>query len=175
MKTTPVVDSVPKINNELAVGSDVEFQRRWLRFEKVAWTVLALFLLASFIGAFGRGPLADAKAKSTDGTFEVKYERIQRFGTPSVVNVEFQPAVIRNGQIQLWVSDALVKPLGNERVVPQPLQSTVGNGGILYVFPATTTPASIEFQTQPTALGKSQLEIRVPGMGDVRRDVFVMP
>ena len=175
MQTTPVRDSVPKINNELAVGSDLEFQRRWLKFEKLAWTILILFLIASLAGAFGRGPLAKADARSGDGSFQLKYERIQRFGSPSVLMIDFSPAAIHNGQVHVWVSDSLVKPLGNRRVVPQPLESVIGDGGILYTFPATTVPASVEFQTEPAVVGTSHLVVRVPGSGEIDRDIFVMP
>lgn len=175
MRTTPVIDSVPKINNELAVGSDLQFQRRWLKAQRIIWLLLILFLIASFIGVFGRGPLSNSEAKAPDGSFTVKYERVQRYSTPSVMTIEFAPSAINNGQIQLWVNDALVKPLGNQRIVPQPLRSEVGNGGILYTFPATTTPASVEFQTQPGTFGRSELEIRVPGAGSIKREILVMP
>lgn len=175
MKMTPVVDSVPKVNNELAVGADPDFQALWLKTEKIIWLVLLLFLIASLIGLFGRGPLAHAEAKASDGSFNVKYERVQRFGTPSVVTVEFEPQAIKNGHIELWVSDSLVKPLGNQRVVPQPAQSTLAHAGILYVFPAVGTPASVEFQTQPAKMGPANLEMRVPGLGTFNKSVFVMP
>jgi hypothetical protein len=175
MKVTPVVDSVPKVNNELAVGSDPEFQRLWVRAERVIWSLLILFLAAAFAGLFGRGPLANAEARAADGSFAVKYERVQRYASPSVITVEFQPEGIQNGQILLWVSDSLVKPLGNQRVVPQPLRSELRDGGILYTFPANPPSESIEFQTQPTGVGRSELEIRIPGHGEIKRLIWVMP
>jgi hypothetical protein len=82
---------------------------------------------------------------------------------------------MQNGQIELWVNDALVKPLGNQRVIPQPLRSELREGGILYTFPASPAAASIEFQTQPADVGRSQLQIRVPGHGEIARTVWVMP
>src|SRR5690242_19053882 len=135
-KTTPVTDSVSKVNDDMAVGSDLDFQRRWHKTERVVWLLLALFLVLSLAGAFGRGPIASATAEANDGSFSVKYERIQRFGTPSVITVQFQQGAIRDGRIQLWVSESLVKPLGNQRVVPQPWNFTIGSGGILYTFSA---------------------------------------
>jgi hypothetical protein len=31
----PVEHTIEKVNDEIAVGSDLEFQRRWWRFERV--------------------------------------------------------------------------------------------------------------------------------------------
>jgi hypothetical protein len=174
-RTTPVVDSVPKINNELAVGSDLEFQRRWKKMERGVWALLAVFLVCSFAGVFGRGPLAKAEVQAPDGSFHVRYERIQRFGTPSVISIQFEPAAVRNGKIQLWVNEKLIRPLGNQRVLPQPSESLLQSGGILYTFPVTQGPAEIEFQTQPSGLGSSELILRVPGKAEVRCGIFVMP
>lgn len=174
-KTSPVEDSVSKVNNELAVGSDPEFQIRWERFESIVWVVLTIFILLSLAGVFGRGPAAKAHKQASDGSLDVKYERVQRFGTPSVMTVNFPQSSIHDGSVQLWASDNLVKPLGAQRVVPQPTQSVIGGGGILYTFPATTTPTSIEFQTQPSALGSSELRLKVPGRAELDLSVFVMP
>ncbi len=55
-KTRPVEDTVPKVNDEVAVGDDLEFQRRWAIAERIIWAVLVVFLVLSFLGAFGRGP-----------------------------------------------------------------------------------------------------------------------
>ncbi len=175
MKTAPVVDSVPKVNDELAVGSDLAFQRRFLKFQRVVWVILCLFLAAAFSGVLGRGPLAHTVAVANDGSFDVKYEWVERYASPSVVTVNFQAVAIQNGEVQLWVSDSLLKPLGNQRVIPQPLRSTVENGGVLYAFPATSVPAAVEFQTQPASMGSTQVTMRIPGLGTTKLHVFVMP
>lgn len=171
----PVEDSVAKINNEFAVGSDVEFQKTWERFEQAVWIVLLVFIALSLAGVFGRGPLAKAHVQAADGSMDLKYERVQRFGTPSVMTIEFPASAIQNGAVHLWASDSLVKPLGTQRVVPQPERSVIGGGGILYTFPATTTPITVEFQTQPSALGLSELKLQVSGKAMVEARMFVMP
>jgi hypothetical protein len=106
----------------------------------------------------------------------VKYERVERFGTPSVLTVTINTAVVQNGKVQLWVGDQLVKPLGNQRVIPQPDRSEIGNGGVLYTFPASPQgPASVEFQMQPSSMGKTELKMRIPGQSEVSLNIFVMP
>ena len=174
-KTRPVEDSVPKINNEFAVGSDLAFQAKWARFERIIWVLLTIFLVLSFAGVFGRGPVANAERTASDGSLDMKYERVQRLGTPSLLTIEFPVSSIKDGAVQLWASDSLVKPLGTQRVVPQPQSSVVGGGGILYTFPATTVPASVEFQTQPGVLGRSELKLQVPGNAEVTANIFVVP
>lgn len=174
-ETRPVEDSVPKVNDELAVGSDLEFQKRWESLERIVWILFVIFLLLSLLGFFGRGPMANVKAKSADGSMEVQYERFERFSTPSVMTVRIAPTAIHNGKVELWVADALVKPLGNQRVIPQPDKSQVGNGGVLYTFPASEGEASIEFQTEPSKLGKTELKLRVPGYSDLDLNIYVFP
>lgn len=175
IETRPVEDTVPKINEELAVGSDLEFQRRWESLERIVWIFLAIFLVLSLVGVFGRGPWAKQTAKAADGSMEVEYERVERFSTPSVLTVKINPESIQDEQVQLWASESLVKPLGNQRVIPEPDDSEIGNGGVLYTFPAFKSPGSVEFQLQPSKLGTTELKLRIPGHSELDLKIFVMP
>ena len=174
-KTRPVEDTVSKIHDELAVGDDLEFQHRWARAERVIWTVLVIFLFLSFLGVFGRGPLAHATYGSAASAMKIRYERFQRFGSPSVLFVDLDPSAFHDGTVQLWVSDDLVKPLGTQRVVPQPQRSEIGGGGILYTFSTNAGRASVEFQTQPAAIGSTKVTLRIPGREPVTLHIFVYP
>ncbi|MBV8570703.1 MAG: hypothetical protein JO319_08820 [Acidobacteriaceae bacterium] len=173
--TKPVEDTVPKVNDEVAVGSDLEFQYRWWKFERIVWTFFLLIVIADVLGVFGRGPLAKAHARSKDGTIDLQYERVERFSTPSIMTVKFGPNAIRDGKIQLWVSQSVIKQLGNQRVVPQPLISTVGQDGILYTFPAASAPASASFALEPSSPGVFDFALQVPGAERLSARVYVMP
>ena len=162
-QTHAVEDSVPKIHNELAVGEDLDFQRKWWRFEKAAWIFFVLVVILDVAGVFGRGPVAKAHAFTPGGMMELNYERIERFSTPSILTIHINPSAVQNGQIHLWVSDSVIKDLGNQRVVPQPQTSVTGNGGIFYTFPATPRPNSVEFALQPASPGISHFAISIPG------------
>lgn len=83
----PVTGPVANIKRELAVGEDLAFQRRWWRFEGVVWAIFVAAIGLDLVGAFGRGPLANAAAKTADGSIEATYERIERAGTPSMMTV----------------------------------------------------------------------------------------
>ena len=62
VETREIEDSVAKVNGEVAVGSDLDFQRKWWRFERVLWTVLTLIVILDALGFFGRGWFAKAHA-----------------------------------------------------------------------------------------------------------------
>ena len=173
--TEPVRDSVARVNDELAVGSDLQFQRRWWKFERGVWIFFTLLIVLDVLGVFGRGPLAKSRLRAGDGSAEVTYERVERHGTPSVLTVHFSPDVIQDGKVRLWVSDDLVKDLGNQRISPQPEASTLERGGILYTFPAGPPPLAAQFSLQPTSIGRSSISFQVPGRRRLSAGIFVMP
>jgi hypothetical protein len=127
------------------------------------------------LGVFGRGWFAKAERKTADGSMDVKYERIERFRTPSLLAVQFGPAAIHDGKIQLWASESLVKPLGAQRIIPEPVNSAIGDGGILYSFAATNNPAAVEFAMEPASAGVFHLILRVPGSQAINLTIGVMP
>ncbi|MBB6144545.1 hypothetical protein HNQ77_002497 [Silvibacterium bohemicum] len=170
-----VEDTVPKVNNEIAVGEDVEFQRKWWKFEKLVWAAFICFVLLDLAGVFGRGPLSKAHLATADGTVNVSYERVQRTGTPSTLKVEFRDRAIRNKQIRLWAGEDLVSKLGNKQIAPQPATSAVGDGGLHYTFPATTEPAEIVFSLQPPSPGLYDLSLGVDDFPAFHFKILVMP
>ncbi len=173
--TRAVEDSVAKVNDEVAVGEDLEFQRKWWRFEKGVWVVFTLILVLDLAGVFGRGWLAKQERKAADGSIDVKYERIERTSTPSIITIHFGDSAIRDGQAALFVSNSLVTELAAQRIVPAPKTTVIGDGGLTYVFPASRTPASVEIALEPTGPGLRHFVLQVPGSDAVRADVVVMP
>ncbi len=180
--TRPVEDSVAKVANEVAVGEDLEFQRRWWKFERATWIFFGVIVSLDLAGVFGRGPAAKAHLVTPDGAMNMHYERVERFSTPSILTIHFSPNAVRDGSIKLWVSDSVVQALGNQRVIPQPVTSQTGDGGILYTFPSSAKPNSVEFQLQPADYGLSHFTIRLVPDGNVAQPmdsitagVFVMP
>lgn len=172
---SPVEDSVPKVSDRIAVGEDLEFQRKWWRFEQIIWPILLLVVVADILGLFGRGWLAKRRAVTADHAMTVDYEWVERASTPSIMTFRFTQAAIHNERIMLFISDSVVKPLGALRVSPQPAVSTVGDGGITYVFPASTAPATVQIELQPSFPGLHNFRVQVEGSAPIDRRVFVMP
>lgn len=173
--TSRVEDSVPKVDDEVAVGENLAFQRRWWVFERVVWAFFLLVIVCDLAGLFGDGWLAKAHASTADGSLTLAYDRIERANTPSTMFMRFGQSAIRDGRIEVFVSDSVVKELGAERIAPQPMISSIGEGGITYSFPATAAPAQVEIQLQPATPGPHRFRIRMAGQPPIVRSIFVMP
>jgi hypothetical protein len=174
-KLDPVEDTVPKVNDEIAVGADLEFQRKWWRFERVMWVLFTLIVVLDLLGAFGRGYLAKGQVRAPGGAIEVKYERIARFRTPSIMTVHLSGPAIHDGKAQLWVSESMIRPLGTQRVIPQPVESRLDEHGVLYTFPAGSNSCSIEFALEPSQTGIYDFSLRAPGGAAVQAKTVVLP
>jgi hypothetical protein len=172
--TTPVSDSVSKVNDEIAVGEDLNFQRSWWRFERGVWLVFVAILILDLLGAFGRGYLANSRMQAADGTLAICYEHIERYSTPSIMQIHFGPTAIHDGKIQLYVSQSVLDDLGNRRIIPQPASSMVQQSGVLYTFPASSA-GSAAFALQPTRPGIFHVTLQVPGGEALRTRIFVFP
>ncbi len=171
---------VTKVNDEVAVGEDLQFQQKWWRFERFIWSFFAFIVLLDLAGAFGRGPLAHHEIHATDGSADVKYDRIARAETPAILDVKFSPFVLQQGRIKLFVSQSIVEQLGAQRVIPAPETTAIGGGGLTYTFPATSnpatsTPASVQFALQPSKPGVFRFVIQVVGAQPVNGTVVVLP
>ena len=173
--TEPVGDSVPKVDNAVAVGEDLGFQHRWWNFERIIWTIFAFILAADMLGVFGRGPLAKGELHAPDHTIDIKYERVVRANTPSIMTVQFGPEAIQNGQVRLFLSQSLIKDLGTQRISPQPASSVLGGGGITYTFPATSGAAIVELALQSSFPGRHHFFLQVPGADPIQDNVIVVP
>jgi hypothetical protein len=171
----PVEDTVGKVNEEVAVGEDLDFQRKWWRFENAAWVFFTLVIVLDIAGLFGRGPIAKAERRAGDGSMNMKYERIERTDSPSIMTINFGPDAIRDGSIKLYVSNSLVKELGTQRVIPAPKESILGDGGITYIFPVSKPPASVDLALQPAGPGVFDFAVGVEGEERVQAKIVVVP
>jgi len=173
--TTPVEDTVPRVADELAVGENLAFQRRWWTFERIIWPIFLLIVVFDLLGGLGHGWLAKAKATTAGGALTLDYERIERANTPSTMTLHFSPAAIRDGQIKVFVSDSVVQELGAQRIAPQPAVSAVGEHGINYTFAATVSPAEVQIQLQPSDPGIHRFRLRIPEVAAIEARVLVLP
>ena len=170
-----VGDTVPKVDNAVAVGEDLTFQRRWWKFENFIWSLFALVLLADVAGLLGNGPLAHTQRKTQDGSLVLQYDRIERATTPNTMTIKPGAQAVQNGRIVLFVSDSVVKELGAQRIAPQPAVSAIGNGGITYLFPAVGGSSTIQFGLQPAKVGFHTITVGVPGGEQLQARVLVLP
>ena len=168
-------DEVPKIDDAIAVGEDLQFQEKWWTFERAIWSVFVLILIADVLGVFGNGWLAKAQIRQPESGMFVKYERVERTGSPSKLEVQFGPDAVSDGKVKLFVSDSVVKDLGAQRVIPQPEISAVTKDGLVYTFPAAGQPGDVAFELEPSAPGVHWFHLQIPGKPMVSARVVVMP
>jgi len=173
--TKPVDNPIAKVNDEVAVGADLDFQRRWWRFENIIWLFFTAILVLDVAGAFGRGPVGKGKLRTSDSTVEVTYDRIARYSTPSTLTVKLGPEAVHQGKAQLCVSDSILKDFGNQQVLPEPESAALDHNGILYTFGAATIPDSVEFSLQPRKPGLYRFALRMAGEEQLTAKVLVMP
>jgi hypothetical protein len=172
---THAPDNFPRVDGSVSVSEDLEFQRRWWRFERIAWYVLAAVLIADALGLFGQGWLARAQRNASDGTLHLRYDRIERAGAPSEITIEFGAAAIHDGQVSLFSGQNIVKELGAQRIIPEPRTSQVGPEGITYTFPATGSSARVSIELEAVRPGIPQIKIGVPGSQPVHARILVLP
>lgn len=170
-----VEDTVPKIAGDIAVGENLDFQRKWWRFERIIWYFFLLVLVADMLGLFGEGWLSKSVKRTHDGTLSLHYEWVERNSTPSVMTLDFGPAAVHDGHMQVYVSNTVVRSLGAERIAPQPASSAIGEGGITYTFPVRPGNMSMQIALMPTRPGEDTFEVRVPGSETIQASVFVVP
>jgi hypothetical protein len=171
----PVEDTVAKVDDSVAVGEDLDFQRRWWKFERVVWIFFGLIVVCDLLGVFGRGYMAKAERKTADQSVDLHYDKIERANTPSIMSVKFGPSAIRNGEVRLFVSTSVVNELGAQRVVPQPAASAVGLGGVTYTFPVAGLPVTVDIALAPSYPGVHAFTLGVPGSEMVTAKVTVLP
>ncbi len=171
----PVEDSVPKVAGEVAVGEDLEFQRKWWTFERAIWIFFLILLCCDLIGLFGRGYLSKAKKATPDKALTLSYERIERASTPSIMTLHFSPSAVHEGKIQVFVSESVICGLGAQCIAPQPETSTLTNGGITYTFAAASAPTTMEIQLQPSIPGTQHIRVQALGSDPIDVGIFVFP
>ena len=176
--TKPVEDSVPK-TGEVAVGEDMDFQRKWWKFEDIVWSFFLLILVCDLLGLFGRGWLAKATAVAPDQTLTLDYERIERASTPSIMTLHFAPSAIHDNHVKFFISEDVVRPLGAQRISPQPAVSSLSDGGITYTFDATSAPATVQIALEPSFPGVHTFHVQslggAPDAGTITGKILVVP
>src|SRR3954447_24834911 len=115
-------DQMSRTSN-IEIGFDSAFLDKWLKFEKLAYIVIAVLLLAGLAGVLGRGPLSKSTAKSDQGDLKVRYEKIAHNKTPAVIELMLPAEVPASGQVRLRLEGDLVRRGRFQRIVPQPIRS----------------------------------------------------
>ncbi len=78
-------------------------------------------------------------------------------------------------KFRLFVSSSVVEELGAQRIIPSPIFTSIGSGGLTYTFPATTPPATVTFALQPRGPGRFPFTVQLVGAAPQHASVVVVP
>lgn len=117
--------------SEPDLESDRPFQIRFWHFQRFAWIVLALVLLAALAGLTGKGgPLSRASVSGPQG--EVTYPRVSRWQLGDEMVVSLPPGTGQSVAIEIGGGFSKIFQL--ERIQPAPKESYATPDGQLLVF-----------------------------------------
>lgn len=171
-----VVQSVNRID-DLESGCDLSFERRWWRIQRVGWVILSLLLVGGVAGVFGHGPLSKATVHPPGSGLQVRYDRLARRETPSLLELRLEKAALASGQVRIRLNRALVERMQLKQIVPPPLAAEPLADGARFVFPTDPTrdSAFIIFTENPATPGIVDGVVTVEGAKPVSFRQFIYP
>jgi hypothetical protein len=170
------VESVYR-TEDIEAGCDLPFERRWWRVQRISWVILPLLLLGGVMGLFGHGPLSKATAHPSGSQLEVRYDRLARRETPSLLQLRVDKAALASGRLRIRLNRELVDHMQLKQIVPTPLAAEPLADGARFLFQTDPTrdSAFIVFSENPSAPGIVEAEVTVEGAEPVRFRQFVYP
>ena len=134
---------------------------------------MTLVVLAGGAGLFGSGPLSHASVHAPG--LDLEYERFARNGAPGLLR--FELAAPGDGELRLWLGDALSERLRILSVVPEPADVAAGANGTVFTFhvAGANDRVALLFHTQPVRPGRIAGQAGVEGGASVRFEQIVYP
>jgi hypothetical protein len=150
------------INDELEVGYNPSFERKWRLVEVISHIFMAVIALAALAGLLGRGPLSHRTYSTKDGRLAIDFEPVARYGTSTQVTLHLSASDQEDRPVRVFVSSALVEPLGLQGILPEPVSSEAVGGGIVYDFriPPGQKEALARFVLKPSVVGPVEVDVR---------------
>jgi hypothetical protein len=168
--------SGPKRVGDLEIDSDVGFQQREWRFERVGWVAMLLVAFAALAGAFGRGPLSKAEAGG-GGPLRVRYERFARHNSPAALELEVAAVGAADSTVRVWFDHEYLSNFDLQHIIPEPETAEASPARTTYVFRVSdpSRPARITFGLVPQGVGRLRGQVGLPGAPPVELSQFIFP
>jgi hypothetical protein len=160
----------------LELETDELFSRKNAIAERIVWVLLALFVLAGFIGFFGKGGISRTQQESGDGALLIDYDRYLRYNTDTELKLSLLKAPPTDS-LKLIVSDGFIDKVMVGSITPEPIESGLTPQGQLFVFrhrPGNFIPV-ITFHFKPEHDGTLRSTITMPGREPLSISQFVYP
>ena len=165
-----------RVNDELEVGYDQRFERRWAWAERVGRVVMVVFVGAALAGLFGRGPFSHRTTTVTGSALAVDYEPVARVQTGTQVTLH----LLNDRQsptVDVFVSTQIVEPMGLRYILPQPVAERPDGLGMVLTLamPPGRVDNAVRLLLQPAGIGLVSETARLAGHKPVTWRQLVLP
>jgi hypothetical protein len=149
-------------SRSLDLDENLDFQHREWQVQRIGWWALAVFVLAASLGLFGGGPLSHTAVADPNGALRVEYERFLRMRAPQRLSIRARTTRPGDSEpLQLQISREYFEAMQIDRVLPDPLDVTIGPDDVMLRFPPIATgEVTIVIDSMPLHAGRHRAEIR---------------
>jgi hypothetical protein len=152
---------------DVETSEDMVYERREWVVQRIAWAVMAGFVGAAFVGVFGDGPAASARAERAG--LSVEYERFARRDNVTRVDI-----AVRGDAAELWLGAEVLDQWDIEDVRPQPREVRLEPDRLVHAF-AAGVPRRVSIVMRPRTVGVHHLRVGFTGGGEVPISQLVFP
>jgi hypothetical protein len=117
-----------KSSNKFPIDDEISLHRKGWIIQRVGWTLMFAFLIASILGLFGEGPLSRKKVQI--GNINVEYERFGRYEHGMEIRLQSDGENI--GTVS--IPQAYLKSFRVGTIVPEPAKQVATAGSVQYQF-----------------------------------------
>jgi hypothetical protein len=146
-------------------NEDVAHERREWVVQRVAWALMAAFVLAAALGAFGHGPLAHARVERRG--LAVEYQRFARHGATTSVEI-----TAAGGEV--WIGAELLEGAQVGEVLPEPERTRLEADRLVLEYPARA-PARVVLEVKPSRPGRLVYRVGAAGGEEAELRQLVYP
>lgn len=116
---------------DIEINDDPKFQHRTDRVQKVAWVLMALFVMASLAGWLGQSRFSTREA--ANDRVKVEYDAFVRRGTETELRIEVVP---RSGDTEVAFSlpRRYLERVSIEKIFPEPARTEPTEDGVRFVY-----------------------------------------
>jgi hypothetical protein len=164
------------VDDELEVGFDKDFERRWARTESISHGIMAVVVLAALSGLLGHGPLSHKTIWTPDGRLAVDFEPLARFGTATQVTLHLPSEPGSLDRVPIVLSSSIAEPMGLQQIIPAPVESQPAGRELAYEFNIAPSSNSglVRLALKPAVVGRVNLYAKV-GTDTVSWTQWVLP
>lgn len=158
------------------IEEEPRFHHASWRTQRIAWSMLALVLLAALLGALGRGgPLARGQASGGPDGITIEHERFPHYSAPSTLRVRVPPGVARNGELRLRADRHYLDGVRVESLTPLPVRVEARENEFVYVFAVGVAATDIVLRLHMDRIGRISGSFALDDRAPVRFSQFVFP